>query len=237
MAYMKRKRSVKKGKKPYRKRSTVPRDIGGISECIKRVDSDVYTTTLTSLFTSNGVFTKNASDATMFYFDLDGVGIFNGSRGFTHLSDRFQLFMLHWMTCEVNLGSSLAGANHQIMISYQPALGGQFPVATPNIGNLENSGARLRSLNQDNCKTKWTMTGIILNESYANSLQTGYTFTSPYKTYMATNQASGFRIPTVRFGHLIAYSPGIDITAAQPGQLTITFRFKVSFAVPSQTTN
>lgn len=237
MAYKKRQRKLRSLKKRRTYRSTVPRDLGGVSECIKRVDSDVYTTTLTALFTSNGVFTKNASDTTMFYFDLDGVGIFNGSRGFTHLSDRFQLFMLHWMTCEANLGSSVAGANSQIMITYQPTLGGQFPVATPNIGNLENSGSRLRSLNQDNTKAKWTLTGILLNETYANSLQTGYSFASPYKTYMATNQASGFRIPTVRFGHLIAYSPGIDITAAQPGQLTIKFTFKVSFAVPSQTTN
>ena len=75
-----------------------------------------------SVFTSNGVFTKNNPDTTMFYWDLDGFGILSNSRGFTHLAERFQLFMLHWITMELNLGSSVAGANHAIVVCYQPSL-------------------------------------------------------------------------------------------------------------------
>lgn len=225
--------------KPYKRRSTIPRDVAGVHRCIARADGDVYTTLVNSMFTSNGVFTKNNPDTTMFYWDLDGVGLLNGSRGFTHLADRFQLFMLHWISIELHLGTTTSGANHQIMVVYQPSLGGQFAPAgsISSVSNLENSGGRLRSLNRDSTTCKWYLTGTLLNEVYANSLQTGYTFASPFKVYMATNQPSGFRIPTIRFGHIIAYSPGIDITAAQPGQLTVNVKMKVSFAAPSQTVN
>lgn len=243
MAYMKRKRSVKsrrtkKALYPYRRRSTVPRDAFGASNCIERVDKDVYTTMVNSVFTSNGVFTKNNPDTTMFYWDLDGFGILSNSRGFTHLAERFQLFMLHWITMELNFGSSVAGSNHSIVVCYQPSLGGQgAPLgSTSSVANLEGSGGRTKTLTADSPKAKWTLTGVLLNELVHNSALSGYSIHSPYKTYMSSNQASGYRQPTIRFGNVIAYSPGVDITAAQPGQLTITIRMRVSFAAPSLTT-
>ena len=125
----------------------------------------MYTTYVSSVFTSNGVFTKNNPDTTMFYWDLDGFGILSNSRGFTHLAERFQLFMLHWITMEVNLGSSVAGANHSIVICYQPSLGGQgAPLgSTSSVSNLENSGGRTKTLTTDNPRAKWTLTGVLLN--------------------------------------------------------------------------
>ena len=49
---------------------------------------------------------------------------------------------------------------------------------------------------------------------------------------MSSNQASGYRQPTIRFENVIAYSPGLDITAAQPAQLTITIRMRESALQP-----
>jgi len=224
-------------KKSYRKKYTkgsrglVPRDALGFHTSIRRFDRDVYTTTVTALFTSSQILTVDVSDTTMFAGTLSGINLFSGSRGFMQLSERFQMAMVHSATMEVNLGNHTSGANTQVVICYNPGLGGQAVPGAFGLWSMEASGSRVKQLNVNNPKAKWNLLGSLTGEAFASNLLTGYVGMNLNKVYIATSNANGGRMPNAFFGNVFAYSPGFSLVA-NPGIITFKFTFKVSFAVP-----
>lgn len=224
-------------KRTYRKRylkgsrSYVPRDALGFSSAIKRFDSDVYTTTVTAILNGGQLLAVDNADATMFGGTLSGTSILSASRGFVQLSDRFQMCMVHSATLEANLGNHSAGANTQVVIAYLPGLGGQGLPLSYLISQMESSGSRVRQLNANNPKTKWSLLGSLQGEAFTSALLTGYVGLNLNKVYIATSNTNGGRMPNAFFGNIVAYSPGFSLVS-NPGQLTFKFTFKISFAVP-----
>lgn len=229
----KRTRRATKGRARRSRRSVVPKDALGFSTAIRRFDSDVYTTTVTALITGNQLLTVDAGDATMYSSVLSGINLFAAARGFVNLSDRFQMCMVHSGTMEVNLANHGSGANTQVVVAYLPALGGQGLPGTVGIWNMEASGSRVKQLNVNNPKAKWSLLGSVTGEAFATSLLTGYVGMNLNKVYIATSNTNGGRMPNAFFGNVVVYSPGMVLNSAQtPGMVTFKFTFKISFACP-----
>lgn len=227
----KRARKTTKGRARRSRRSVVPRDALGFSNAIRRFDSDVYTTTVTAVYTGGQLLTLDSLDSTMFSGILSGVSLFSGTRGFVNLSDRFQMCMVHSAKMEVHLGNHATGANSNVVICYNPGLAGQNLPGNVSITNMEASGSRTKQLNQNNPSAKWNLIGTLQGEAFASSLLTGYIGMPLNKVYIATSNANGGRMPNAFFGNVIAYSPGFSLTL-QPGAITFKFTFKISFACP-----
>ena len=130
------------------------------------------------------------------------------------------------------------GANHSIVICYQPSLGGQgAPLgSTSSVSNLENSGGRTKTLTTDNPRAKWTLTELLLNRWFITVHYQAILYIGPTRH---TCPVINLRIQTAndQIRKRDCVQSWNRRTAAQPGQLTITIRMRVSFAAPSLTTN
>lgn len=227
----KRARKTTKGRARRSRRSVVPRDALGFSNAIRRFDSDVYTTTVTAVYTGGQLLTMDVADNTMFSGLLSGTNLFSGSRGFTNLSDRFQMCMVHSAKMEAHLGNHAAAANNNVVICYNPGIAGQNLPGAVGIWLMEASGSRTKQLNANNPTAKWNLIGSLQGEAFTSSLLTGYVGMPVNKVYMATSNVNGGRMPNAFFGNVIAYSPGYSLVL-QPGAITFRFTFKISFACP-----